>query len=434
MQQLFAGDPESEKQILFHYAPSHSQNITVTELITAIDVGTTKICTFIGSITPENTFHLLGSACSRSRGLKKGVVVNIAAATEAITDSVEKAEAKAGVTIERAHVGIVGGHISFESSTGVIAIPRNRAIDWPEIHRVLAEAQAIPISSDRDIIHVIARTFTVDGQEGVQEPIGMLGRRLEVDAYIVTGARTAINNLKKCIENNGMAVKSLVLEPLASGEAVLSTEEREAGVAVADIGGGTTDIAIYLNGAVWHTTILQIGGSHFTSDLAALLHTPHPVAEKLKARYGHVLPEIIPATETVNAPGFGGKPNQTYSRQYIAEILNARAEELLLFIQREINRSGYGDLLSAGLVLTGGGAKLPGLEVLGRDLLGIPVRIGHPKPLGDIPTEVLTPENACGIGLLMQAVKDNPYSTHPTPTGSSIFDKISQWMRSLLPG
>jgi len=406
----------------------------VTELITAIDVGTTKICTFIGAPTPDNSFHLLGSACARSRGLKRGVVVNIAAATEAIAESIEKAEARAGVTIEEAHIGIVGGHISFESSTGVIAIPRNKAIGWPEINRVLAAAQAIPISNDRDIIHVLARTFTVDGQEGVQEPIGMLGRRLEVDAYVITGARTAINNLKKCIENNDVAVKNLVLEPLASGTAVLTDEEKEAGVAVADIGGGTTDIAIYLNGAVWHTTILQIGGSHFTSDLATILHTPHPIAEKLKSRYGHVLPELIPSTETVNAPSFGGKPNQTYSRQFIAEILNARAEELLLFIQREINRSGYGDLLSAGLVLTGGGARLKGLDALGRDMLGMPVRIGHPHPLGDIPIEILTPENACGVGLLQQAVKENPYDTKPTPTGSSVFDKISRWMRNLLPG
>jgi len=406
----------------------------VSELITAIDVGTTKICTFIGELTPENAFHLLGASCTRSKGLRRGVVVNIAAATEAIAESVEKAEAKAGVTIEEAHVGIVGGHISFESSSGVIALPRNRPIDWPEINRVLAEAQAVPIPSDRDIIHVIARTFTVDGQEGVQEPIGMQGRRLEVDAYLVTGARTAINNLKKCIENNGVAVKSLVLEPLASGEAVLTPEEREAGVVVADIGGGTTDIAIYLNGSVWHTTILQIGGNHFTSDLATILHIPHTIAEKLKARYGDVLPERIDEKDIVNAPGFGGKPNKTYSQRFIAEILSARAEELLLFIQREINRSGYGDLLSAGLVLTGGGSRLPGLDVLGRELLDIPVRIGPPAPLGDIPTEMLTPENACGIGLLLQAVKDNPYAARPASSGASFMSKLSQWMRNLLPG
>ncbi len=406
----------------------------MSELITAIDVGTTKICTFIGEMTAENTFHLLGAACSRSRGLRRGVVVNIAAATDAIAQSVEMAESKAGATIEDAHVGIVGGHISFESSSGVIAVPRNRAIDWPEVNRVLAEAQAIPIPNDRDVIHVIARTFTVDGQEGVQEPIGMQGRRLEVDAYIVTGASTAITNLRKCIENNGVAVKSLVLEPLASGEAVLTPEERESGVAIADIGGGTTDIAIYLNGALWHTTILQIGGNHFTSDLATLLHTPYPVAEKLKARYGHVLPELIPENETVNAPSFGGKPTQTYSRQFIAEILSARAEELLLFIQREINRSGYGDLLSAGLVLTGGGSRLPGLDALGRELMAIPVRVGKPSPLGDIPRELLTPENACGVGLLLQAIRDNPYAAKPSSSQASLMEKLSQWMRNLLPG
>ena len=406
----------------------------MSDLITAIDVGTTKICTYIGEITPENTFHLLGADCSRSRGLRRGVVVNIAGATEAIAESVEKAEAKAGVTIDEAHVGIVGGHIGFESSTGAIALPRNRTIGWPEISRVLSEAQAIPIPSDRDIIHVIARTFTVDGQEGILEPIGMQGRRLEVDAYIVTGARTAINNLKKCIENNGVMVKSLVLEPLASGEAVLTQEEREAGVAIADIGGGTTDIAIYLNGSVWHTTILQIGGNLFTSDLATIMHTPQQVAEKLKARYGSVLPEYIPEAETVSAPSFGGKSSQTFSRKYIAEILSARAEELLLFIQREINRSGYGDLLSAGLVLTGGGSRLPGLDILGRELLDVPVRIGRPAGLGDVPRQILVPENACGMGLLMQAVRENPYAARPSSSNTSLMTKLSQWMRNLLPG
>lgn len=406
----------------------------MSEIITAIDVGTTKICTFIAERTPENAIHLLGSGCKRSRGLRRGVVVNIAAATEAIADAVEAAEKEAGITIEEAHVGIVGGHISFESGRAAITIPRNRPIDLAAVNRVLAESQAIPMTADRDIIHVIARTFTIDGQEGVQEPIGMHGRRLEVDAYIVTGARAAINNLKKCVENNGIVVKSLVLEPLASGDAVLSAEEKEAGVAVVDIGGGTTDIAIYLNGAVWHTTILQIGGNHFTKDLATVLHTPYPIAEKLKIRYGHVLPEYIPENETVNAPGFGGKPNQIYSRQYIAEILSARAEELLIFIQREITRSGYGDLLSAGLVITGGGARLPGLEILGRELLGAPVRIGAPAPLGDIPKHLLTPENACGVGLLLQATQENLYEAQPVSSGSSFSAKLAQWMRNLLPG
>ena len=405
----------------------------MSEIITAIDVGTTKICTLITELTATNELHLLGAHCARSKGLRRGVVVNIAAASEAIAESVEKAEEIAGVTIEPVHVGIVGGHISFENGVGVTSLPRNRPIGWPEVHRVLADAQSIAIPNDRDIIHVIARTFTVDEQEGIREPIGMEGKRLKVDAYVVTGARSAINNLKKCLENNELSVKSLVLEPFASGDAVLTPEEREAGVIVADIGGGTTDIAIYLNGSVWHTTILKIGGNHFTRDLATILHTPYGIAEKLKARYGHVLPEYLDESDLINAPSFGGKPSQSYERRYLAEILNARAEELLLFIQREVNRSGYGDLLSAGLVLTGGGAKLRGLDVLGQDLLNMPVRIGTPAPLGDMPKELLTPENACGIGLLQQAVKNNPYATKTAPR-NSFSSKLMQWMRALLPG
>ncbi len=404
------------------------------ETITAIDVGTSKICTFIVELTSENQVHLLGAACTRSKGLRRGVVVNIAAATEAITDSVEAAEERAGVTVEEAHVGIVGGHISFESSRGVVTIPRNRAITENEIQRALASAAAIPIPADRDIIHVIPRAFTIDGQEGVQEPVGMYGRRMEVDAYIITGARTAVNNLKTCVESNEIAIKSLILEPLASGEAVLTPEERDAGVAVVDIGGGTTDIAIYLNGAVWHTTILQIGGAHFTKDLATVLHTPYAVAEKLKIRHGHILPEYIPKDEMVEAPAFGDRVAQRYPRQYIAEILNARAEELFLFIQREIIRSGYGDLLSAGLVLTGGGARLPGMDILGQEILRLPVRVGHPHGVGDIPESLLTPENACGIGLLMHAVQENPYAAQPAHAGGGFLDKLGQWMRHLLPG
>ena len=406
----------------------------MSEIITAIDVGTSKICTFIVELTPERQVHLLGASCHPSHGLRRGVVVNIAGATEAIADSVEAAEEKAGITVEDAYVGIVGGHISFESGRGVVTISRNRRIEEADIQRALADASAIPIPADRDIIHVIPRSYTIDGQEGIMDPIGMQARRMEVDAYIITGARTAVNNLKSCVESNGILVKSLILEPLASGEAVLTPEEKEAGVAVVDIGGGTTDIAIFLNGAVWHTTILQIGGSHFTKDLATILHTPYKTAERLKLRYGHALPEYVPEDETVEVPGFRERTSQRYPRRYLAEILNARAEELLLFIQREIIRSGYGDLLSAGLVLTGGGARLPGLEILGMDLLGIPVRIGTPRPLGDIPRSLLVPENACGIGLLMQAVEHNPYATAPNMGGDSFLSKLGQWMRNLLPG
>ena len=404
----------------------------MSDLITAIDVGTTKICTFIADRTPEGRLRLLGAGLARSQGLRKGVVINVAAATQCLAESIERAEHDAGVTIRSAYVGIVGGHISSHNGAGAVAIPRGRSITRHDVDRALDAARAIPIPSDREIIHTIARSFTVDEQEGVQVPIGMHGYRLEVNAHIITGAATAISNLVKCIESNNIAIDELVLEPLASGEAVLTEEERQMGVAVADIGGGTTDIAIFLGGSVWHTIVLNIGGDQLTRDLAVGMKTPYDAAEMLKVRYGHALPEWVAADEVVSAPAFGDVQTQAISRRYISEILQARSEEILQMIQREIKRSGYDGLLPAGVVLTGGTAQLQGLKEMGRQVFHMPVRTGVPPSVGNVQRQWLTPAYATGIGLLMWGQRIGP--ADPQRRSTNLSSGLRNWLRGLLPG
>jgi len=403
----------------------------VVEFITAIDVGTTKICTLIAEPMADGRLQLLGAGVTRSRGLRKGVVINVSAATEAITESIEKAEQDAGVTVNNAYVGIVGAHISSHNSKGAVAIPRGRSITRQDIDRALDAARAIPLAADREIIHTIARNFTVDQQEGVQEPIGMHGYRLEVNAHVITGSGAAINNLLKCIQGNGVNVEEVVLEPLASGEAVLTQEERDMGVVVADIGGGTTDVAIYLDGSVWHTVVLGVGGDHLTRDLAMGLRTPYNIAERLKIRYGHVLPEWFTEEDFISAEAFGDSASQNASRRFIAEILEARGEEILQLILREINRSGYDGLLPAGIVLTGGSSQLPGLKELASEVFKLPIRVGIPTNIVNIPPQWQSPAYATGFGLLLWAQRQGVYET--TRSQSHRRSLIPQWLRNLLP-
>ncbi len=404
----------------------------MSDVITAIDVGTTKICTFIAEITPEGRLRLLGAGQARSQGLRKGVVVNVAAATQAIAEAIEQAEHDAGMTIRNAYVGIVGGHISSHNGTGAVAIPRGRSITRHDVDRALDAARAIPIPTDREVIHTIARNFTVDEQEGVQEPIGMHAYRLEVNAHIITGAATAIHNLVKCIQSNGITIEELVLEPLASAEAVLTDEERDMGVAIIDMGGGTADIAIFLGGSVWHTTVLEVGGDNFTRDLAIGLRAPFEAAEAVKLKYGHVLPDWVAADEMINTRAFGDAQMQAIPRRYVAEILEARGEDVLQMILREIKRSGYDGLLPAGVVLTGGTAQLQGLKEMGRHLLQLPVRTGVPNSISNAQRQWLAPAYATGLGLLLWGQRHGPSETGHR--SSPLMPRLRSWLRNLLPG
>ncbi|RME61482.1 MAG: cell division protein FtsA, partial [Caldilineae bacterium] len=352
------------------------------EILASIDVGTTKICALIGAVDHDRlgrlSVRLLGSGVVPSQGIRRGVVMDVPQVTAAIGEAIEAAEQQAGLRITSAYVGIAGSHIATTNSTGVSPIDGRHGVTGADMQRALEGAQAVPLPESREIIHVIARRWKVDDQEDIQQPLGMSGRRLEVDAHIVTGTTTAINNLAQCVLAHGIDIDELVLEPLASGEAVLTPEERQMGVIMADVGGGTTDLALFRGNGLWHTAVLDVGGNHLTNDVAQCLRTPFEVAEELKLRYGHLQPERVAVDEEVWATVFGDKPERSFSRRFISEILQARAEEIYEMIQERAQASGYGHLAPAGLVLTGGSSQLPGAVELCRQLLKMPVRIGRP--------------------------------------------------------
>ena len=399
------------------------------DTIVGIDVGTTKICTLIGQMSDGLIPRIIGVGVVPSRGVRKGMIVNIHEATEAIARSVDKAEQTAGVQIEQAYVSISGDHITGVNSRGVVAISRGeRGVIVNDVERALDAAQAIAIPHNQEVVHVIPRNYSVDGQGGIREPLGMHGFRLEVEAHIVTGAKTAIQNLTKCIEALDIEVEDLVLDSLASGEAVLTETEREMGVVLADIGGGTTDISIFIGGSVWHTVILPVGGHHLTNDVAVGLRAPYATAEEIKKRYGHAQPGSVVQDEMLDIAAFGEQARQKVSLKFLAEILEARAEEIFKLILKEIKRSGYDGLLPAGLVLSGGTADLSGIQELGRETLGLPVRVGAPRGLRGLVDVLNDPAYATGVGLLLWGLGQES-TLRPRTGRTSATRKIAQWFR-----
>jgi cell division protein FtsA len=412
--------------------------VTEPRTIVAIDVGTTKVCTLVGEAYEDGQLRIIGVGVSPSRGLRKGVVVNVQEATEAITASVQKAERISGYEIARAYVGVGGGHIMAINSRGVVGISRSaRGISEYDIERALDAARAIAIPHNREIIHTIPRGYTVDGQEGVKDPVGMQGIRLEVEAHIVTGASTSVSNLVKCVRDAGVEIDDLILQPLASGEAVLRESEREMGVVLADVGGGTSDIAVFIEGSIWHTIILGTGGEHLTRDVAVGLRTPFNTAEELKIKYGHVMPSSLPTDELIEVTSFGDGAREEISRLHLAGVLEARAEEILTLILREVKRSGYDGLLAAGLVLCGGSAELAGLCELARQLLQMPVRLGTPHDLQGLTDVLESPAYATAVGLLLWGRRHSPAGEPPPrrPQAPSLaWQRIRDWFRAFLPG
>jgi cell division protein FtsA len=406
--------------------------------IVGIDVGTTKICTLVGEAYDDGQLRIIGVGVTPSRGLRKGVVVNVHEATEAITASVHKAERISGYEIESAYVGVGGGHISAINSRGVVGISRGeRGISQFDIDRALDAARAIAIPHNREIIHTIPRGYVVDGQEGVKDPVGMQGIRLEVETHIVTGASTSVSNLVKCVREAGVEIDDLILQPLASGEAVLREPEREMGVVLADIGGGTTDIGIFIEGSIWHTVVLGTGGEHLTRDVAVGLRTPFNTAEELKIKYGHAIPNSLTTDELIEVTSFGNGARQEVSRLRLAEVIEARAEEILALILREVKRSGYDSLLAAGLVVCGGSADLAGLKELAEQVLRLPVRVGTPHDLQGLTDVLESPAYATAVGLLLwgarHAQTGEPGSGRPRPP-SIFWQRIRDWFRAFLPG
>ena len=372
-------------------------------VVAAIDVGTTKICTILADVSDGYSPRVVGVGISPSKGLHKGLVVNINEARESIRDSVKKAEQASDYTVESAYVGVTGRHVTSMNNHGVVAITRNDRVVRPDdLKRVLSAAQSVKTAGDRRLLHVIPRGYAVDGQAGVKNPIGMHGFRLDVETHVITAAVTSVQNLVKCIRSIGIDIEDLVLEPLASSEAILTADEKQVGVIMADIGGGTTDVAVFRNGSIWHTSILPVAGYQLTRDVAIGLGLPFDVAEVMKKKYGSVMP--VYEGQSDNAPAIS-QDGHGVSYQDLSDIVRARVEEIMKLILLEMPSSDYESLVPAGLVLTGGTSNLAGIATLGRDTLRLPVRVGSPNDVHGIADVLRDPAYATSVGLLLWGSK-----------------------------
>ena len=376
------------------------------EPVVGLDVGTTKICAVIGRPKPGGGLDVIGVGSAPSRGLRRGVVVNIDSTVEAIKQAVADAEQMAGIDVSRVWAGVAGGHIRSLNSRGVVAISgRDREVSAADVERAVEAARAINVPQDREIIHVLPQTFAVDDADGVREPIGMSGVRLEVEVHIVTAAVTSVQNVVRAVNRAGLTVQDVVLEPIASAEAVLFPDEKELGVVLIDIGGGTTDMALFRDGAIWHTAIIPLGGDHITNDVAVGLRTPMADAEDLKKRYGCAVTAMVPAEETVDVASVGGRKARQLSRQVLSEIIQPRVEEIITLVARELTRAGFQDAATAGIVVTGGTSIMEGIPELAEAIFDQPVRRGVPGDIGGLADVVRSPIHATAVGLALHGAR-----------------------------
>jgi len=397
-------------------------------LIVGLDIGTTKICAIVGNMTEEG-IDIVGIGTSPSKGLRKGVVINIESTVAAIKKAIEEAELMAGCEIKSVYAGIAGGHIKGFNSQGVIAI-KNREVTAEDVKRVIEAAKAIAIPMDREVIHILPQEFIIDDQDGIREPLGMSGVRLEAKVHIVTGAVASAQNIVKSCNRAGLEVADIVLEQLSSSEAVLSADEKELGVALVDIGGGTTDIAIFVDGAIKHTSVLSLGGNHLTNDIAVGLRTPMAEAERIKQKYGCCLSSLVGKDETIEVPSVGGRKPRVLSRQLLCEILEPRVEEIFTLVNREIMKSGLEDQIASGVVITGGSTILEGMPELAEQIFNLPVRRGLPQRIGGLTDVVNSPIYATGVGLVIYGSKN--VGAHEFPTQQSddtVFRRVSRRMK-----
>lgn len=371
------------------------------DLLVALDIGTSKVVAVVAEPKGEGRYEVIGLGQSDSKGLKKGVVVNIEATVQSIQRALEEAELMADCKITNVFTGIAGSHIRSFNSSGMVAI-KDKEVTPADVSRVIETAKAINIPTDQQVLHILTQEFIIDGQEDVREPIGMSGIRLEVKVHIVTGAVSAAQNIVKCVRRCGLEVNDLVLQPLASSLAVLTEDERELGVALVDIGGGTTDIAIFAEGAIRHTAVIPIAGDQITSDIAMALRTPTPDAEDIKVRHGIAKQVLADPNEMLEVPGLGERGPRMLSRQALAAVIEPRIEELFSLVQQVLRESGYEELLSSGVVLTGGAALMPGMIELGEDIFLKPVRVGVPHYIGGLADVVRSPRYATAMGLLLE--------------------------------
>jgi cell division protein FtsA len=370
-------------------------------LIVGLDIGTSKIVAIVAEVTDEGALNIIGMGTQPSRGLKKGVVVNIEATMESIQRVIEEAELMADCRITEVYTGIAGSHIRSLNSSGMVAI-KEKEVTQADVDRVVETAKAVAIPNDQQVLHILPQEFIIDGQDDVRDPLGMSGVRLEVKVHIVTGAVSAVENLTKCVRRCGLEVRDVILQPLASAKAVLNDDEKDLGVCLMDIGGGTTDIAVFAGGAIRHTAVIPIAGDQVTNDIAMTLRTPTKEADELKVRFGCALRQLADPNDIIEVPGVGDRGPRKLSRAMLAEVIEPRIEELYSLVVTELQRSGFEELLSSGIVLTGGSALLQGITELGEEVFHLPVRVGIPLYMGGLADVIRSPRYATAVGLLLE--------------------------------
>jgi len=398
------------------------------ELVVGLDIGTTKICAIVGEIQPDGSLDVVGIGSCPSRGLRKGAVVNIESTVNSIRRAIEDSEMMAGCEIKSTYVGIAGGHIRGINSHGIVAV-KDKEVRPCDIRRVIDAARAMVIPMDREVIHILPQEYIIDNQDGIKEPLGMSGVRLEAKVHLVTGACSSAQNLIKCVNKTGLDVADIVLQQLASSMAVLNEEEKELGVALIDIGGGTTDIAIFANGSIVHTSVLTLGGNQVTNDIALGLRTPAPNAEKLKIDHGCAMASLVDKDETIEVTSVGGRNSRVLARQILCEIIEPRVEEIFALVKREIQRSGYQELLASGAVITGGTTIMEGMPELAEDVLGMPVRRGIPSGIGGLSDVIRSPIYATGVGLVLYGRDHLDHRFFPLRKDRNLYNRVKQRMK-----
>jgi cell division protein FtsA len=397
-------------------------------LIVGLDIGTSKVAAIVGELTSDGNIEIIGIGSTPSRGLKKGVVVNLESTVQSIQRAIEEAELMAGCQIKSVYAGIAGSHIRSLNSHGIVAI-KDKEVTQYDIDRVIDSARAVAIPADQKILHILPQEFVIDLQEGIKEPIGMSGIRLEAKVHMVTGSVSAAQNIVKCIRRCGLEVDDIVLEQLASCNSVLTEDEKDLGVCLIDIGGGTTDIAIFVEGAIKHTAVIPIAGDQVTNDIAVALRTPTLNAEEIKRKYACALTQLAAVDGVIEVPSIGDRAPRKISTQNLAEIIEPRYEELMLLVQSELRRTGFEELIAAGIVLTGGSSKVLGLIELAEEIFHMPVRMGGPQNVTGLTEVVKNPIHSTGVGLLMYGKEHQGLGRANDADGSGFFSKLKNWFQ-----
>jgi len=401
-------------------------------LIVGLDIGTSKVACIVGEINPEGDIEVVGLGTHASKGLKKGVVVNLETTVQSIQRAIDEAELMAGCRINSVYAGIAGSHIISMNSHGIVAI-RDKEVSQGDVDRVIDSARAVAIPADQKILHILPQEYVIDRQEGIKEPVGMSGIRLEARVHIVTGAVSAAQNIVKCIRRCGLEVEDIILEQLASSAAVLTDDEKDLGVCLVDIGGGTTDIAVFTDGAIRHTAVIPIAGDQVTNDIAVALRTPTQFAEEIKINHASALTQLASLEELIEVPSLGERPIRQISRLNLAEIVEPRYEELLMLVQAELRRSGFDDLIAAGVVLCGGSSRVEGLVELAEEIFHVPVRVGMPQVITGLNEVVRNPAYATGAGLLLFGKQQQVHGEHHGSVGPG-FKGMRSRMKSWFTG